>query len=139
MKFFDLIYLNYYKFYKFILNESAPHRWAVSALSVSQTLILVFAIDLISVTQYCKFFSENVIAPLFIFILMVSFNHRFLYRSERAKRIVVVDRQFVNKKISIAVALVFFISTASLLFWGSSALQILKSRCIENSVLIPQN
>lgn len=137
MKFFDLIYLNYYKFYKFILNESDPHRWAVSVLSVSQTLILVFAIDVISVTQYCKFFSENVFAPLFLFILIAFFNHRFLYRSERSKRIIVDDNQFINKKISMAVTLVFFFSAVSLLFLGSSALLILKNRCIENSVLIP--
>jgi hypothetical protein len=114
---FNVIYYNYYIFYKRVLNDNGPHLLATLALSASQFFPIWGLIDLLLTHFWCymgplKWIFLSIILP----ILLV--NYFVLHSSGKAKIIIEEKPQyFGSEKISALLSVLYFAVTSSFLFW----------------------
>jgi hypothetical protein len=84
MKILKILYYYYFAFYKKVDNE--PHAMTIFALSFSQSLLVNFIIQIISVHYFCYFFSTW--QMLGIAIALIFFNYFLFVRTGFAKKLV---------------------------------------------------
>src|SRR5260370_39364427 len=84
MKILKILYYYYFSFYKKVDDE--PHAMTVFALSVSQSLLFEFIVQMISVHFFCYFISTWQLVSICVVFLIV--NYFLFIRSGISKKIV---------------------------------------------------
>lgn len=125
----NVLYYYCYLFYTRIIPDTEPHTTVIFALSFSESLIINYTIDLISVYFICKF-SLVLWHKLAITGLILIINYLMFYRSGRSTDIVKTKPKFFgSNKISVLVTLLYFLISTSLLFWMSDYLLLELEKC----------
>lgn len=127
MKLFDVVYCKFYRLYNRKLEGGDPHSYSTRTLSFFQGIIMVFALQFVSVAGFCFYF--GVLEWLAFFIAVDALNEFHFYRSERASRIISEDVQIINNNVSVAIAVVFPVFSTSLFYWGTTVLEVLGGGC----------
>ena len=128
MKFMNLLYYNYFLFYKKTIKDPEPHFATIIALSFSEGLLINGMADIIALKWFCY---EIKVWMQFTVILLIIFCNFLLYHiSGRAKEIIKEHPTiFNNKAISIFITWLFFLITVSWLFWGPIYGKYIFSQC----------
>ena len=128
MKIIDVLYYNYYLFYKKVVKESEPHATTNFVLSFSESLIINCILDFISIKRYCRGFGTW---PMFLVtILIIGINYLIFQKSGRSRRIVKEKPNLWGSYVfSKAVSLSFFFITGSWLFWWPIYSRDILDRC----------
>jgi hypothetical protein len=128
MKILSTFYYSYYLFYKNILKDPEPHVATILSLSFSESLLMNGLIDIIALKYYC--YEIKVIVQFALTILIVFINYFFYHKSGRNK-IILKEKPILarSKVFSITITILFFLITASWLFWGSIYGKYLLERC----------
>lgn len=114
-----VIYYYYYLFYLKILKDDDPHLLTLLALSASEGFALAVSLNIVLIFFFCYQMTKMMMfLPICLFLL---FNYFYFDKSGRARKIV-KDKPmfFLNHKLSIVIAALFFIITLSFLFWGAA-------------------
>lgn len=118
MKILDVLYYNYYMFANRNQPITDPHITVVMTLSFSESLMVNYAIDIISAHFFCQFIM-NMWGMLVVLAALLSLNFLIYIKGERGNLVVRTEPFFVSKKAS-KLATIFFIAlTTSLLFWAA--------------------
>ena len=124
----SVIYYSYYKFYSSVMKDDEPHLLTILALSASLGFVADFLIKLILMLNFCKI--HNALGSLIIIVFIAIINYFFFYTSGRAVRIVSECPMFFGSRpFSILVALLFFSSTLSFVFWGLPVIEGIFESC----------
>ncbi len=113
-----ILYYHYYLFYRYILKDTEPHLLATLALAFSLSLPINLAIDII-ITLYANHGVSHW-AMISVVIAIIGFLYNGLHLTGKAKEIVKEKPYVYNRKITIILVTLFFVSTLSILFWGPS-------------------
>lgn len=111
-----VFYYYYYLFYTKIIPDSHPHATVIFTLSFSLTLLINGLINIILAYTIQYALSKYEMAGMFVLIMGI--NYLKFYRNGRAEEIINERPMFFNNhKLSIALTILFFLITASFLFW----------------------
>lgn len=125
----DVIYYNYYLFYKKILNDNEPHLLTTMALSASEAIGLNISLNFLMIKLFCYKIPAFIMISIVVGLVII--NAIYFHKTGRAKRIV-DDKPafFSNGKLSAFLTAIFFLFTLSLIFWGSHyAKYLLECNC----------
>lgn len=117
MKIFDTLYYHYYLFYSKITKDNEPYATTIFSLSASESFLVNGIIDFIAVKLFC--YRIDKLWMLLIFLIILITNYLVYNRSGRARKIVGKRPLLMNNyRISVGFTILFFVLTASWLFWG---------------------
>ncbi len=112
----NVIYYYYYLFYSKILKDSEPHLLTTLVLSFSQSLLVNGVLEISIANIFCIYISKW--PMLIVLLLLIGVNYVYYHRTGKAKEIVKNKPMFFSShRLSIIITLLFFIITASFLFW----------------------
>ena len=123
MKFFDVLYYNYYLFQTKIISRrgTQPHIMTILTLSGTEFVLAFGIINFISVKNNCKGLESwtgyLIIAPI------IFFNYLLFKKSGRSRKIIPKKPVLINKTISIIITALFFIISFGC-FYGLGMLSI---------------
>lgn len=128
MQILNVLYYNYFLFYKKIIKDPEPHLATVLSLSFSQSLFINAAIETISLKWFCYRF--EIWVQLAVLGLVIYANYHVYHRKGKAKQVIEGKPTLANSKsLSIAITWLFFLIAASWLFWGPIYGKHLLSQC----------
>lgn len=119
----SIIYFYYYLFYTRILPDDQPHLTVVFTLSVSESFLINGIINLICTKFFCYPLNKWMMIGILLLVLLMNYIY---YDSNR--RNVVLDNKpklFGSHPLSILITLLFFLISASVMFWGPIFTQVL--------------
>lgn len=125
----EVLYYYYYLFYTRVLPDDEPHATVVFTLSFSEALLVNYAVDFLAVHLFCEYLL-SMWSMIGVFLLILGVNYLIFHRTGRNREI--VERKpsfFGNRRLSIVVTLLFFVTTTSLLFWGADYLMYVIDQC----------
>ena len=109
-----VFYYYYYLFYTKILPDNQPHATVIFTLSFSLVLLINGLLNIILAHTIGYAFDKY--GMIGIFVLTIGVNYLLFYR--KRKEIVNAQPKFFNNhKLSIFFTILFFLITASFLFW----------------------
>ncbi len=115
--FFSVLYYYYFLFYKTVIKDPEPHFATVLALSFSEGLFINGIADIIALKWFC--YEIKVWVQFTTLLLIIVYNYLVYHRTGLAKEIIKEKPTIINsKELSISIAWLFFLITASWLFWG---------------------
>lgn len=125
----NLLYYYYFLFYTKVLPDNEPHATTVFTLSLSESFIVNGVLDILLAYLFC--FSLNKWSMIIISLLIMGINYLLYSRSGKAKKIIKLKpKVFNSNKLSIVIVILFFVITASFLFWGPIYVKhILEEHC----------
>jgi len=113
---FRVFYYYYYLFYSTVLNDDEPHLLTTLVLSASEGFLINGIVEIYLAKIYCK--SIDTLLMIGTFLLLIGINYFYFHWTGKAKEIVKNKPMFFsNHQISIIITVIFFIITASFLFW----------------------
>jgi hypothetical protein len=113
----SVIYYYYYLFYKKVLKDTDPHMLTIMALSASEAFAVAGTLQLLSIRFFC--FSPSVWLMFSSTPFFLTMNYLLFYKSGRYKTLLKEKPKFLASNIaSIILTGVFFLITASFIFWG---------------------
>ena len=117
MHLLDVFYYYYFLFYKKIIRDFEPHFATILALSFSESLLINGVIDIVGRKWFCA--NMKPWMQMTILAIIILLNYLGYSRTGKA-RAVVQNKPSIgdSKKISFIITLLFFLTTASWLFWG---------------------
>jgi hypothetical protein len=123
-----VFYYYYYLFYTRISPDSYPHSTVIWTLSFSLTLLINGLVDII--LAYTIHYALGKYEMAGMFVLIMGINYLIFYRNGKAEEIVKEQPKFFNDhKLSITLTILFFLITASFLFWEAGFVRnILETR-----------
>ena len=123
------IYYYYFLFYCKILNDKEPHLLTTLALSASESFLVNGVLQIFLAKYFCISIGKWPMLGVLSFSLVL--NYIYFHNYGNAKEIVKSKpRFFSSNRVSITLALLFFIVTISFLFWGPVLVkQIVKTNC----------
>ncbi len=126
---FDVIYYNYYLFYKRFKVETQPELTATFILSISQAFFLNGLLAIIFSYLYCRQLEMWIRIGLIGLIFLI--NYLIYHKNSRAKLVIDTKPTFLkNKNLSKVLSLMFFIITFSTIFWSPEVIKnILENHC----------
>jgi hydrogenase-4 membrane subunit HyfE len=127
MHILKVFYYNYYCFYKKIIKDPNPHLATVLSLSASEGLLINGTIDIFAIKWYC--YQIPVWIQFSVVLILVLANYLTFQKNGKAKKIIREKPNFGNKLFSITITWIFFLTTASWLFWGSIYGKYLLEQC----------
>jgi len=111
------IFHYYYLFNKKILKDDEPFATTVFTLSLSQSFVFYFFINLFSTNFYCIVVNHWIMVTIVIILLFI--NYRLFNKSGRSRKIVKSKPMFFsNNTLTVIIVILFFLGTSSLMFWG---------------------
>lgn len=111
-----VFYYYYYLFYTKILPDNQPHATVIFTLSFSLALLINGLINII--LAHTMSYALGKYGMIGIFVLTMGINYLLFYRKGKAKEIVKEQPKFFNNHmLSIILTVLFFLITASFLFW----------------------
>ncbi len=112
----SVFYYYYYLFYTKILPDEQPHATVIFTLSFSLALLINGLLNIILAHTINYALDKYGMFGIFAFVACI--NYLLFYRSGKAKKIVNEQPKFLNNhKLSIVLTILFFLITASFLFW----------------------
>lgn len=127
MYFLDILYYHYYLFYRQTLKDPEPELTTTLSLSFSLALLLNGIIDLIAL-QWCIEIAIWVQFAITVFIIVLIWRRYHVQR--RVKGVIKAKPSlWDNRLLSIIVCWLFFLVSASWLFWGPIYGKEVLSRC----------
>jgi len=106
----------YYLFYTKILPDNQPHATVIFTLSFSLALLINGLLNIL--LAYTINYALGSYEMIGIFVMLLGMNYLLFYRKGKAKKIIQEQPKFFcNHKISIILTILFFLITASFLFW----------------------
>jgi hypothetical protein len=128
MNFLNVIYHQYFLFYRKVIKDPEPHFATVLALSFSQSLLINGIMDIIALKWFC--YEIKVWVQFAILLLLIYCNYLIYHRTGKANEIVKVKPLIGNSKgLSIFITWLFFFITVSWLFWGGIYGKYLLNQC----------
>jgi hypothetical protein len=113
----DVIYYYYYLFYKNVLTVNWPHETTIFVLGFSEGFFFGIFIDAMASMIFRVSFGIYLMVGTFIVTWGV--NYLYFNHSGRIDRIVMDKPKFYNDhRLSQIISVIFFVVTASSLFWG---------------------
>lgn len=113
MKILKILYFYYYSFYQKV--DDTPHFTTLFSLSFSQSLLIIFTVQMIFAYFFCYFFSTWPMIAICVMLFIV--NYFLFMRSGLARKIVKsTPPVIVNQNFTKWFAILFFIITFSFLF-----------------------
>lgn len=111
-----VFYYYYFLFYLKLIKADSPHLLTVLVLSLSWSLIVNSIIDFILI--YLFKYPLGLFGNIGILALIICIQYFYFIRKNNAKRIVELKpKLFENHNLSIIITIIFFLFTASTLFW----------------------
>ena len=111
-----VFYYYYYLFYTKVLPDEQPHATVIFTLSFSMALLINGLLNII--LAHAINYALDKYGMFGIFALTVGVNYLLFYWKGKAKGIVKEQPKFFNNhKLSIILTILFFLVTASFLFW----------------------
>jgi hypothetical protein len=128
MHFLNILYYNYFLFYKKVIKDPEPHFATVLALSFSQSLLVNGILDAIALNGFCYKIGKWVMIG--IGVLIIISNYIYYHKNGKGKE-VIEEKPIMadNRSLSIAITWLFFLITASWMFWGPIYGKYLLSQC----------
>lgn len=123
----DVVYYHYFLFYKRFPDGTNPHFSTSLALGASESFILYWLIDTVSIKYYCYDVDTWVMFSLFICICIL--NCWFFMRGKGEEIVEKKPLYFGNKWLSISFSLLFFLASISWLFLGPIHAKYLWENC----------
>jgi hypothetical protein len=125
----NLLYYYYFLFYTKVLPDNEPHATTVFTLSLSEAFLINGVIQILIAHLFCMSFGKW--QMITIFLLIIGVNYLLFSKSGKAKEIVKLKPKIFNSnKLSIFIVVLFFVITASFLFWEPIYVkQILEEHC----------
>lgn len=124
----EVLYYQYFLFYKRILKDPEPHFATVLALSFSEGLLINGIIDIIALKWFC--YEVKVWLQFSTVLLIIFLNYLAYHRTKRAKEILRLKPSLINSRLlSIIFTWLFFLITLSWMFWGPIYGKYLISQC----------
>ena len=122
------MYYYYHLFYVRVFAADSPHFEAYFALSASLGFLANGILDMILLKYFCYNIGKWPMLAIFGAILVVNY---WYYAVLGNGRKVVKNKPnfFGNNKISIAIVIIFFLTTTSWLFWGPVYGKYLLGKC----------
>lgn len=128
MHFFDVMYYYYYVFYSSIYKETEPELTAKLSLAASESFLAIAVSSIVSAYFFCYKFGRPECIVIIVVILIINFS--FILTSKREKEILVHQPTlFKSNTASVIIAWLFFIFTASILFWLNSVVNLMIDNC----------
>jgi len=124
----SIIYYYYYLFYTRILPDDQPHLTVVFTLSVSESFLINGIINLICTKFFCYPLNKWTMIGILLLILLMN----YLYFNFNRRDVIVGNKPKLlgSHILSILITLLFFLITASFMFWGPIYTQLLlNSHC----------
>lgn len=116
MKIFNVFYFYYYLFYKKILKDKQPIFTTTFTFSFSISLLVNGIINIILAHAVGKYFDKWSMISVFLGFLALSYF--YYYRKDKATEVIRSKPKIFNSNVlSILLTILFFILTASFLFW----------------------
>lgn len=125
----NTIYYYYYLFYKKVIKDDEPYATTIWALSASEGFCISAILNVLLIKYFCYQMEKwMMFFPILIFLLC---NYLYFNKSGRSRQIVKMQPTFFsNHRLSIYIAILFFIITFSSLFWGAFYTKyLLKTYC----------
>jgi predicted MFS family arabinose efflux permease len=111
-----VFYYYYYLFYTKVLPDNQPHVTVIFTLSFSLALLINGLLNIL--LAYTINYALGSYEMIGIFVMVLGINYLLFYRKGKAKKIIQEQPKFFrNHKISIILTILFFLITASFLFW----------------------
>jgi hypothetical protein len=112
----DVLYYHYYKFYSKSRFDGNPHMTTTITLSISIGFLIWGAIDLSLAIFYCKIVDK--VFPIGASLLIFGLNYRRFHSNKRGRLVMEnYPLLFGSRKLSKWTAVLFFISSSSIIFW----------------------
>jgi hypothetical protein len=125
----NVFYYYYFLFYSKVLVQDEPHFVTVLALSFSETLLIIYTIDVFSAHLLCKFFSV-IWYKVVILLILLAINFWYYAKNKNGLKIVKQKPKFLgNNTLSVAATMLFFLATTSFLFWMADYLMVVIENC----------
>lgn len=125
----NILYYYYYLFYTKVLPDDEPHATVVWTLSFSESLLISYTYDFITVHFYCSL-SLSKWKYIITFLCVLIFNYFFYIKTARGREIVNRKPKFLNRNIlSIVVTFLFCLITSSFLLWMDIYLLYILEKC----------
>ena len=116
MKLLNILFFNYYLFYKRILKDENPVLTAIFTLSFSISLLLNGVVNVALAHCLKQYLSKWVMISIFLGVFVL--NCFYFLKNSKTNEIVKDRPMFFNNiKISMLLTILFFLITASFLFW----------------------
>jgi len=125
----NLLYYYYFLFYTRVLPDREPHVTTIFTLSLSESFLINGILQIFLAHLLCIALGKWQMITIFIFIVGV--NYLLFTKSGKAKEIVKLKPKIFNSFILSAIGVfIFFVITASFLFWEPIYIkQILEEHC----------
>lgn len=128
MRFLDVLFYYYYRFYLTVFKDNEPSFTAKLALSACEAFLFVGVSSIFSSYFFCKKFGKTEFIA--IVILVIFLNFYFAISSKREKEIIKnKPKLFNNDLFTIIVVWVFFLFTISILFWLNNLVNFILENC----------
>jgi hypothetical protein len=124
----DILYSNYYRFYKRIIGDPEPQFATVLALSFSESLLINGVVEMAALRWWC--YEIDIWIQITVAALLICLNYIGYLRTGKYKSLVKVEPAIANSNaLSIFVTWLFFLVTTSWLFWGAIYTKHLLRQC----------
>ncbi len=121
-------YYYYHLFYKNIFMDNDPYFTARLSITASESLLLISIIDISSAYFFCWSLNKYYMAGITLIMLLI--NTLFLLNSEKTKKIEKSKpKLFKSHNLTIVITWIFFIITASSMFWLGYVVQDILITC----------
>lgn len=128
MYFLDVLYANYYRFYKKVIPDPEPHFATVLALSFSESLLINSILQIALLKWLCFVVSAWFLVA--IAVLFIGINYMLYIRTGKFRILEKKQLPIANSYwLSVFITWLFFLATTSWLFWGSIYARHLLSQC----------
>lgn len=112
-----VFYYYYFLFYSKVLKDNEPHMLTTFALSASEGFFINVILDIFLIKFFC--ISMDKWTMLGILAGLILANYYYFHRAGKGKEIIKTKPKFFsNHRVSIVITVLFFVITASSLFWG---------------------
>jgi hypothetical protein len=118
MFFVDILYSNYYRFYKKVIRDPEPHFATILALSFSESLLINGVAEIVALKWSC--YQINIWVQITVAALLIYLNYIVYFKTGKFKSLIKEEPAIANSNaLSIFATWLFFLITTSWLFWGS--------------------
>ena len=117
MNIFDIVYYQFFLFYKNSIKDPAPNFATILAISFGQSLLINCLIDTIAIKYFCY---EVAVTFQFLVLLLLLLTNWWIYMGLKRSHYVIKSKPiFRNSRlVSKVITVLFFLISISWLFWG---------------------
>jgi hypothetical protein len=124
----DILYTNYYRFYKKIIGDPEPHFATILALSFSESLLINGIAEIAAIKWWC--YEINLWIQFAVAGVLICLNYIGYVGTSKYKKLVNAEPAIANSNaLSIIVTWLFFLVTTSWLFWGAIYTKHVLNQC----------